>query len=58
MSVKIVITCEDYYVAESLRNLSTKIEKTNILNSMYNKNKPATYKDKHCTAHIEHTNDN
>lgn len=57
MGVRIVINCDDFYVAQSLLNLSGKIEKTNILKPVYNKNKTATYDDDHCKAKIEYVND-
>lgn len=57
MGVRIVINCDDFYVAQSLSNLSGKIEKTNILEPVYNGNKTATYDDDHCTAHIEYVKD-
>ena len=57
MSVRITIECDDYYVAESLFNLSAEIENTDILEPVYNKGKKKNYKDDHCTAHIEYVKD-
>ena len=57
MGVRIVINCDDFYVAESLSNLSGIIEKTNILEPVYNGNETATYDGDHCTAHIEYVKD-
>lgn len=52
MSVKIVIECEDYYVAHSLNALATKVDNTNILEPVYNNGKAAKSKDGHYTAKI------
>ena len=57
MGVRIVINCDDFYVAQSLFNLSGEIENTDILEPVYNENKTATYDDEHCTAHIEYVKD-
>ena len=57
MSVRITIECDDYYVAQSLSNLSDKIENTNILNPVYNQGKKKNYKDDHFKAHIEYVKD-
>ena len=57
MGVRIVIDCDDYYVARSMFNLLYKIDKTDILKPVYNENKTATYDDDHCTAHIEYVKD-
>jgi len=57
MSVRITIECDDYYVAQSLSNLSDKIENTNILNPVYNQGKNKNYKDDHCKAKIEYVKD-
>ena len=54
MAVRIVINCDDFYVAQSLFNLSGEIENTDILEPVYNENETATYDDEHCTAHIEY----
>ena len=58
MGVRIVINCDDFYVAQSLFNLSGEIENTDILEPVYNGNETATYEDDHCTAHIEYVKDN
>lgn len=57
MSVRITIECDDYYVADSLFNLSAEIENTDILEPVYNQGKKKNYKDDHCKAKIEYVKD-
>lgn len=57
MSVRITIECDDYYVADSLFNLSTEIENTDILEPVYNQGKKKNYKNDHCKAKIEYVKD-
>lgn len=57
MSVRITIECDDYYVADSLFNLSAEIENTDILEPVYNQGKKKNYKNDHCKAKIEYVKD-
>lgn len=57
MSVRITIECDDYYVAESLFNLGSHIEDSDILEPVYDKGKKKNYKDDHFKAHIEYVKD-
>ena len=52
MSVRIVIECEDYCVADSLNRLATEIDKSYILRPVYNDGKTAKSKGDHYTAKI------
>lgn len=52
--VRIVIECEDYYVADTLNSLASKIENTDILNPVYNEGKKATDKGDHYNTKIEY----
>ena len=54
MSVRIVIDCEDYWVADSLNSLASEIENTDILEPVYNEGKKATDKGDHYKAKIEY----
>ena len=54
MSVRITIECEDYWVAESLKWLTSEIKNTDILKPVYNKGKKATNKGDHYNAKIEY----
>lgn len=57
MSVRITIECDDYYVADSLFNLGSHIEESDILEPVYNQGKKKNYKDDHCKAKIEYVKD-
>ena len=52
--VRIVIQCDDYYVADSLNRLADEIENTDILEPVYNEGKKATDKGDHYNAKIEY----
>lgn len=52
--VRITITCENYWVADSLRNLAANIENTDILEPVYNGGKKTTDNDDHYHAEIEY----
>lgn len=52
MSVKIVIECDDYWVADSLNALAAEVENTDILEPVYDEAKTAKSKDGHYTAKI------
>jgi hypothetical protein len=54
MSVRIVIKCDDYWVADSLNCLASEIENTDILEPVYNEGKKATDKGDHYNAKIEY----
>lgn len=57
MSVRITIECDDYYVADSLFNLGSHIEESDILEPVYNEDKEAKYEDGHFKCSIEHIQD-
>lgn len=57
MSVRITIECDDYYVADSLFNLGSHIEESDILEPVYNQGKKKNYKDDHFKAKIEYVKD-
>lgn len=57
MSVRITIECDDYYVADSLFNLGSHIEESDILEPVYNKGEKKDYSDDHFKAHIEYVKD-
>lgn len=52
--VRIVIECEDYFVAHSLKCLASEIENTDILKPVYNEGKKATNNSDHYHAEIEY----
>lgn len=52
MSVRIVIECEDYWVADSLNSLAAEVENTDILEPVYDEAKTAKNKGDHYTAKI------
>ncbi len=52
MSVRIVIECEDYWVADSLNALAAEVEDTDILEPVYNDGKTEKSKGDHYTAKI------
>ena len=52
--VRITITCEDYYVADSLNCLAAEVENTDILEPVYNDGKKATDNGDHYHAEIEY----
>lgn len=52
--VRIVITCEDYWVADSLHNLAAEIDNTDILEPVYNDGKKTTDNGDHYKAEIEY----
>lgn len=54
MSVRIVIECEDYYVADSLNALAAEVEDTDILEPVYNDGKTAKSKGDHYKVTIKH----
>ena len=54
MSVRITIECDDYYVADSLFNLGSHIEESDILEPVYNKGKKHDYVSDHFKAHIKY----
>ena len=51
--IKVTITCEDYWVADSLHNLGTEIECTDILDSVYENGEKARFQMEHCEAVVE-----
>ncbi len=57
MSVRIVIECDDYWVANSLNALAAKVENTNILAPVYNEAKTAKKKGDHYNAKIKYIED-
>ena len=54
MSVRIVIECEDYWVAHSLHKLGSEIENTSLMDKVYNAKKKAKDNGDHYTAKIEY----
>lgn len=59
MSVRIVIECDDYYVADSLNALAAEVENTDILEPVYNEpvysnGETAKSKGDHYKATIEY----
>ena len=51
--VKVTITCEDYYVADSLFNLGGIIESTDIKGNAYEGNGVVSHDGEHFKATIE-----
>ena len=51
--IKVTITCEDYWVADSLFNLGSQIESTDILDAVYEDNEAKEINDGHFKAVIE-----
>ena len=51
--VKVTITCEDYYVADSLFNLGGIIESTDIMDDAYEGNGVVSHDGEHFKATIE-----
>ena len=54
--IKITITCEDYYAAESLFDLGGLIETDDILDAVYENGESTTYTAEHFNAVIEKVN--
>lgn len=57
MSVRIVIECEDYWVADSLHKLGSEVENTSLMDKVYNAKKMAKDNGDHYTAKIEYIED-
>ena len=54
--IRITIECEDYWVADSLHELGTEIENTDIIDNVYEKDRISIRDGEHFHARIEKIN--